>query len=444
VGSGGLDSWGVEEGLIYLGLGQDAVKYVLPVAVLGAVARWVRVWRVRRRGPAGQRLARQVPDFRVVALGPQGAGKTLLLASMYHHLQTPSGGHYYLTAPYDQVVQLNKWFADVADPSRGWPYGTAVGETREFTFEVTTRTGGEPVPVLRLGYLEYAGELLTEPQAPGSTVQADLFARVEAAHALIGIIDGNRVRQVLQGDGDGHWRLQQALTAMIAPMMRVRCPITFVITKWDLLAGVHADEDTRLSIVRNLLMSNQGFRDLVRTHAAHRVVRLVPVSAVGPTFARLDESGLVTKRPDGQVRPTNIDVPLSAVVPDVFEQVERSLDEATRRAVLAEARRQAHLTPRRALTALASFVSQHAGSVLAGSLGLRGVAGLAGQLTVGLFLDSRMAAVPQQPALAERLGEAERRLHEFHLARRVVLRELQGRVDRLEGRLPSSRLSGEL
>lgn len=430
-------------GVLCLGIGQDTVKFLVPAAAFGALARWVRSRRARRR-PVGERELREVPEFRVVALGPQGAGKTLLLASMYHHLQTPSGGHYYLTAPYDQVIQLNKWFAEVADPGRDWPYGTASGETREFTFEVTTRVDGEPRALLRLGYLEYAGELLTEPQAPGSTVQADLFARVEAASALIGIIDGNRVRQVLAGDSDGLWRLQQALTAMIAPMMRVSSPVTFVITKWDLLAGLHPDENIRLGMVRNLLMSNQGFRDLVRTHSAYRVVRLVPVSAVGPTFARLDASGLVTKRPDGQVRPTNIDIPLSAVVPDVFEQVERSLDEATRRAVLDQVRRQSQLTPRQALRALGAFVGQRAGGTLLGTLGMRGLGALAGDLAVGLFLDSRAATPTRAELLDQRLGEAERRLRQFHLARRTVLRELQSRVDVLEGRLPSSRLSGEL
>jgi hypothetical protein len=420
------------------------------VPALVAVASWFG-WRLHTRNRKSHqqqqewKAAAQVPTFRVLALGPQGAGKTLLLASMYHNLQTPHGRGYFLTAPYDQVITLNSWFADVADPGRGWPYGTAVGEAREFSFEITTRAATETHPILRIGYLEYAGELLTDPQAPGSTAQQDLIQRIESAHALLGIIDGYRIRQVLDGNTEGQWRLQQALTAMIAPMMRVFSPITFVITKWDLLADVHPDENTRLGIVRNLLLSNPGFRDLVRTHSARRVVRLVPVSAVGANFATLDAGGLITKLPNGKVEPTNVDVPLSSVVPDVFEQIERSLDEATRAAMIAEARRQAQLTPAQAVKALAAFAGQVAGGALLGTLGLRGLPAFASDVSIGLFLDSRGGGplAERRAALNNSLTEAERRLEQLHRARRGVLRELQGRVDMLEGRLPASRLSGE-
>ena len=122
--------------------------------------------------------------------------------------------------------------------------------------------------------------------------------------------------------------LQHALTAMISRMLVVEKPVTFVITKWDLLRDIDVDEDSRLRTVRKLLMSNQGFRDLVQEHSGRRVVRLVPVSAVGPAFAELDESGAMTKLPDGLLEPTNVDVPLAAVVPDVFEQIMLRLDQA--------------------------------------------------------------------------------------------------------------------
>jgi hypothetical protein len=418
-------------------------EWIVRMAGLGGIAGLARLaWARYRRRPARPAPPDEVPQFNVVALGPQGAGKTLLLASMYNRLQTPAGRSYFLTAPYDQVVLLNKWFSQVADPATDWPYGTATGQTREFTFALTTLVGAAVHPVLRLSYLEYAGELLTEPQAPGSTTQADLVGRITAAHALIGIIDGFRIRQCLDGHAEGHWRLQQALTAMISPMMQASSPVTFVITKWDLLAGVHADENLRLGIVRNLLMANPGFRDLVATHSRQRVVRLVPVSAVGPQFAMLDAQGLVTKRPDGQIDPTNVDVPLSAVVPDVFAQAEQALDEATRAAVLAEAGRLALLRPRQVLVAVAAFVGQAAGTALLGALAGPGAAGLAGNLPARLFLESRIDPAPTPPPGGDgRLAEPERRLRQAQLARRTVLRDLQRRVDMLEGRLPASRLS---
>jgi hypothetical protein len=75
---------------------------------------------------------------------------------------------------------------------------------------------------------------------------------------------------------------------------------------------------------------------------------------------------------------------------------------------------------------------------------LRGLPAFASDVSVGLFLDSRGGPLAERrAAINERLDEAERQLEQRHQARRMVLRELQGRVDMLEGRLPASRLSGE-
>src|SRR5216110_1235510 len=110
------------------------MEVVVVVGLVVVVLVVVRGVRTRRRRAAARAAAQEVPTFRVVALGPRGSGKTLLLASMYHQMQTQSGRGWFLTAPYEQVVLLNQWFTDVADPARDWPSGTSVGETRDFTF----------------------------------------------------------------------------------------------------------------------------------------------------------------------------------------------------------------------------------------------------------------------------------------------------------------------
>jgi hypothetical protein len=390
-------------------------------------------------GPDG---GEEIPAFSVVALGPRGSGKTLLLTSMYHEMHTFSGRSYYLIAPFDQVLLLNQWYTEVADTGRDWPSGSAVADTRTFSFTVQTRTAsGKDLPVLALEYLEYAGGLLTDPQAPGSTAQSDLVARIESAQALIGIIDGHRIRQLLDGNPEGKVRLQQTMTAMINLVMRVEKPITFVITKWDLLRDIDADENARLLTVRKALMFNQGFRDLVQTHSARRVVRLVPVSAVGPVFAELDPNGVISKLPDGEMYPTNVDVPLAAVVPDVFEQVERSITQKEIQAAMERARRRTQLGPAAALVELGSFVARAAGRML---VGFGPQSAFLGDAAAAL-LGSRDGddAIDRRLKIDRHLTEAQRELEEFHLARRRVLREFQSRVDVLEGRLPSSRLSGE-
>lgn len=393
--------------------------------------------RARRRNEAapGGVVAVDTPTFRVVALGLQGSGKTLLLASMYRRLQTPGDRGWYLRAPYGQLIELNRWCQQVADPAEDWPRGTSRGEMREFEFDVMTEVRSAAEAVLRLGYLEYPGELLTDPDAPGSTAQARLLGAIGDADALIGIIDGLRLRQAYAGEARGMIILQAALDAMIHAMLGASCPIAFVITKWDLLDDVHPDENTRLHIVRTLLMGVDGFRDLVRVQGARRVIRLVPVTAVGHDFAVLD-GGAVRKRPDGRFRPALVDVPLSAVIPDVLQQVDLALDNATRQAVLAEARRRLRMGPMEALQSLTAFAGERAGRALVAALG----GGLLVDSAFALFLDSRVAP---EPALAGRLAEldgASRRAEELVTARRRVVHELRSRISVLEARLPSCRL----
>lgn len=408
-----------------------------------ALAALIRILRSRRRvTPAIPEPGGGVPTFRVVALGARGSGKTLLLASMYNQMQTPSGRSYFLTAAFDQVVLLNQWFTEVADTSKAWPAGTAVGETREFLFTVRARPpSGAIHDVMRLSYLEYAGGLLTDAQAPGATGQADLLNHIDGAHALIGIIDGFRIRQCLDGHHEGQMRLQQSLTAMINLMLLASCPITFIITKWDILRDIDVDENARLRRVRKYLMSNNGFNDLVRAHSNHRVVRLIPVSAVGPDFAELDTEGRIAKLPDGEMHPANVDVPFASVVPDVFEQVERALDRAALQAALDRVRRQTRGGPLSAISELGTFVAETAGKVLA-PLGMPAV-GFLGDATIELLGIGHDSAADRQRQVDRKLTEADREIEELRQVRRRVLREFQSRVDVLEGRLPSSRLSGE-
>ncbi|MFD0660451.1 hypothetical protein [Thermocatellispora tengchongensis] len=338
----------------------SVITLVVAVAILGAgvVAALVRRRRRRRdgepRAPLGQAsIEANIPTFRIVALGLQGSGKTLLLASMFQELKAPTRQSYYLSAPPADVARLTEWYSTMADTSssgsdRDWPYGTAVGDTRRFLFSVRTRSGGVVHEVLRLDYLEYAGELLTGTDEDGARGREELFAHMESAHALLGILDGQRIRRHLDGHPGGWAELDRTLNILIPHMMNATCPIHFVITKWDLLDDLDEDENARLAIVRNMLMSNDHFRALVGTHSRDRVVRLIPVSAVGPGFARMDGQGHVVKVPHAQARPVYVDVPLSAVVPDLFDQAEMRLQAEFKAALDEETRRRTRQSPWRA------------------------------------------------------------------------------------------------
>ncbi|HEX6352860.1 hypothetical protein [Actinophytocola sp.] len=394
--------------------------------------------RLRGRGertPDPRALATEVPRLNVVTLGTQGAGKTILLASMYRCMQTPAERGFYLKAPHAQVIDLTSWFQDVADPSDVWPAGTSKSEMREFEFDLLTATGQGQEPVLRIGYLEYAGELLTEPQPAGSAMQAQLLSAVGQADALIGIVDGLRVLQAFRGHHRGAAILQRTVDTMVSTMFTAHSPIAFVITKWDLLDELHPDANVRLGIVRNLLLGIAGFRDLVREHSRRRVIRLIPVTAVGHDFAKLDD-GTVHKKAGGRIEPENVDIPLSTVVPDVLMQTELALDAATRQALVAQARRQARMRPSDALNALGTFVLHRTGRTLAtGGLGL-----LVGSW-LAPFVDATGGPAPLPGSdRGARLDEADRRAQQAILARRAVISSLRHQTSVLEARLPASRL----
>ncbi|GAA1655324.1 hypothetical protein GCM10009733_060960 [Nonomuraea maheshkhaliensis] len=421
----------------------DVVLGIFVVA--GIVVALTAFLRPRRPGgppPGEAAIQAAIPTFRVVALGLPGSGKTLLLASMFNELQTPSRQCYYLSAGDDDVARLTGWFAQMADTSRTdqWPRGTFTSETRRFTFGVKARSGETVHEVLRLDLLEYAGELLTDAEAHSDRRQ-ELFEQVRSAHALLAIIDGARIRQHLDGDPQGWTELHRTLNILVPHLIEAGCPVTFVITKWDLLTHLHEDENTRLSLVRDLLMSNTHFRTLARLHSTRRVTRLIPVSAVGPGFASLDATGHVIKTRSAQARPTYVDVPLSTVVPDLFDQAELHLPTTLRAALHEEARRHLWRAPLERVHSTAMLTLQSSGRALLHALG-SAPAAIAGDVLIAMFLDSRAPAVGPDPA-GPQVDEAQRRVGEFVRVRKQVLQDMRGKPAMLEGRLPSSRLSQE-
>lgn len=406
---------------------------IVAAVAIGIVLMSTALWLSQRGRRPPDTHAVAVPGLTVVTLGMRGSGKTLLLAGMYRCMRTPSDREFYLRAPHDQAIELSRWFQDVEGPDDIWPARTRKPGTREFVFDLLTPDGGGREPVLRIRYLECAGELLTEPH--GSTARAELLSAVHDADALIGIVDGLRVLQAFHGDHRGAADLRRSVDAMASAMSTARSPVTFVVTKWDLLDDLHPDANVRLGIVRTLLMELAGFRDLVREHGRRRVIRLIPVTALGHDFAVLDD-GIVHTKPGGPPAPENVELPLSTVVPDVLVQAELALDAATRRTIVAQARSQTVLRPRDAMNALGAVLARLAGR----SLATGGIDLLVGSW-LAPFLDTHGDGGPlpgsdHQAALTE----ADRRAQRAILARRQVIRNLQHQTSVLEMGLPASRL----
>ena len=402
-------------------------------------------------GSATSRIATVEPKapeaatFKVVALGLSGSGKTVLLASMFHHLNfTTARRNYFLDATPEQRIRLNTVYRTISDTDQGWPRGTRVSECTEYLFKcMAVDADFNRHHVLTISYLDYAGELLESAQDAGQGAFQELTRHIGSAHALLGVLDGYRILQLLRGEEAGRRHLEFDVHTMLGLLQGASAPIHLVISKWDLVRGFGepegADDELRLQYVIDALMSFDHFRSLA-FFRPEQVVRLIPVSAVGPGFAEISGSGAVVKRRGAQLQPRNVDVPLSAVVPDLFRQVERRLDDAARKEIESVLERSTPARLGEILSGVAAFLTRGPGAmlrtVLVGAVGGE----LANEVT-RMFVE--WAARPYEAmtgASVEKRDEMEKKLGTFHAARALVLEQFETAVLRLEAVMPNSEL----
>jgi hypothetical protein len=372
-----------------------------------------------------------IPTFRVVALGLEGAGKTVLLASQSHKLRPAADRRYFFAGDLDQNLFLASIYMQVRDTSALWPKATRIADTRRFLFDCkASDPAHEERTIFRISYLDYAGEVL-KPGADSTAVAGELNARIADADALLVIIDGRRVLQLLRDERAGRDYFDHELWPLLALAQQALCPIQLIVTKWDLLRsfGAPVDDDELLRQVSRRLTTYGDIRQLVHAHCQRQEeVRLIPVSAVGPDFVELHADGTVAKRAGGTLDPINVDVPLCAVIPAVLKRVERELDPSLLRDLDDD-------ISRSPLGDVASIVS----SVLNSQVGMlvrNALSGLVGDAVVKLFIDLLVRRSKS------RATEPPRDDDETQTARlrADVIKDMERVVEQFEDRLPSSLL----
>jgi len=174
-----------------------------------------------------------------------------------------------------------------------------------------------------------------------------------------------------------------------------------------------------------------------------RVVRLIPVSAIGRNFATMDADGRMVKSRNGRLRPLNVEIPLCAVLPDLFAQIGEQLDRACAEKIMAERRARARLTTRESVAAVGKFLALPAGAALRVAadlaIGRNAVSDRIADMFidwVGRPFDEKMGRVNVM------VDDARQHLSELGLARDAVLREFSERLIVLRRQLPASDLAG--
>jgi hypothetical protein len=236
------------------------------------------------------------------------------MASLYSRLRIRRPDiAFYLRSDPQTSLDLNAVYNRIVAPDDSWPEASQSIQEWEFTVEVPTATAD--IDALRIRYLDYPGGVLTNPKALADRRIKELVDRLRSAHGLLVLLDGQAVRDLMLDRRAGHRYLEFDLSSSFEIAQQSRCPIHFVVTKWDLLEG-----EFLLGAIRDKLLADENFADLVaaKERDVGATIRLIPVSSVGSGFAELQPDGSMRKT-GARARPYNVEIPLVAILPDFMQ-----------------------------------------------------------------------------------------------------------------------------
>ncbi len=278
---------------------------------------------------SSEKVNESIQSYKVVMLGPSRAGKTVLLASMYQILSIPNEETRFSIScdnP-EQGSLLNEKYVQIIDPLREWPKSTKRADVSTWQFTCNVQTRDLTIyPALKFTYIDYAGEILTEPKQ-GEVLTKSVLEEIKQADTLLVMLDGYKILRLMEGEKDYHF-VHAELQMLLQIVSQSRQPVHFVLTKWDLFEGKFS-----LDQIRNRLWEIEAFRQtLLNRRERYDTTRLIPISAVGTGFAKPEPQpdGTITmhKVKDAKARPFQVEVPLACVLPDVLDDQLKRLAES--------------------------------------------------------------------------------------------------------------------
>jgi hypothetical protein len=364
---------------------------------------------------------------------------------MFHELNFFSDRRsYYVDTNARDRLFLNNLYKEVSDTARPWPRATgrSTAETKEYRFDcVGLDRQGRQHTVAQISYLDFAGVLLEDDVDVNGDSFAMLSDAIKHASALLVLIDGRRVRQLLDNDPEGNNHFKFTLPPTLGFAQSVGCPVHMVLTKWDLIQSFPPlqaiDDPTRLERVVDALMEFPQVKGLVDMRGPGQTVRIIPVSSVGRGFVEIDDQGRVVKKPDATLRPTNIAAPVAAVVPDFFKRVEVTLGPQTREKLDEEVSGSQWSNTGEFVSQLTSVIARPAWVVL--RTVLTGFVGAELAESVYTWFIDYLSSENTEPG-PDAADEPEPEIAEIRELRARVLRDFTKTVDHLEALYPSSLL----
>lgn len=302
-------------------------------SMMGMVAAYLLVrvvtWVASRTSPSSP--TPPLPDdphaIKVMVLGLEGSGKTMMLAGMYY--RWAFGGRHGVVLRADEATAefLRRIMKIINDPDSGLPPATREGDVTKATFTfIVNIAGNGPSPSFSLHYIDYDGERIRQLLFPsGNQTDPQVAKDLAAAHVLVGVLDGGQIARAMRGDPPLDFA--NTVTGLILHLANAKQKtIHLVISKWDLVVDENGDRYPLPKVIE-FLDTYPPFLRFHQQSPATGVRRIIPVSTVGLNgFIEVDVNGTVRKDNAVPWRPFMAENAVACSVPDVIDtEFERAI-----------------------------------------------------------------------------------------------------------------------
>ncbi len=260
---------------------------------------------------------------KVMVLGLEGSGKTMMLVGMYH--RWAFGSRHGVTLRADETTSrfLSMLARKINNPDCELPAGTRAGDITKaiFTFMVDV-VGDSARSSFSLHYADYAGERIRGvlfPSESQSSPDPEVMASLAEAHVLVGVLDGGEIASAMREKLFPPEFANTLMGLMLYLATAKQKTIHLVISKWDLVVDENG-QAYPLSKVIEFLDQYPPFYQFHQRPPLIGVRRIIPISTFGLNgFIRVDANGTTHKDHTLQWQPFMAENAVACSVPDVID-----------------------------------------------------------------------------------------------------------------------------